>query len=203
MGPLTPISESRDNMKWAEEIYEPLAASCNALCISEGWSVQVYAILATIGRVQEAVENTLNLPSSVYEHAGGNGHSKSNTLWYIASRLYSSSPSNEIFDNENDDDDDYDDDDKEEENDSNDDIFDDNGIGTNFNEDVNDKVIGLICSNPTKCTSQVLDTIAQGHSCRDRIQYLMDLLGKREIEACRQVAVDEYPEECGFCRPDV
>jgi len=123
--PLTPISESRDNMKWAEEIYEPLAASCNALCISEGWSVQVYAILATIGRVQEAVENTLNLPSSVYEHAGGNGHSKSNTLWYIASRPYSSSPSNEkkfqtmfeenpsieIFDNENDDDDDDDDDD--------------------------------------------------------------------------------------------
>merc|ERR1711865_305209 len=212
--PLTPISEARDNMNWAEEIYEPLAASCNALCISEGWSVQVYAILATIGRFQEAVENTLNLPSSVYEHAGGNGHSKSNTLWYIATRPYSTSPSNkkefetifeedpfiEIFDNESDYDDD---DDDEEKSDSNDNIFDDKSIGTSFKEDVNDKVIGLICSNPTKCTSQVLDTMAQGHSCRDRIQYLMDLLGKREIEACRQVAVDEYPEECGFCRPDV
>ena len=45
--------------------------------------------------------------------------------------------------------------------------------------------------------------MAQGHSCGDRILYLMDLLSKTEVDACRQIAVDEYPEECGFCRPDV
>ncbi|KAG7370819.1 glycosyl hydrolase family 81 protein [Nitzschia inconspicua] len=84
--PLTPISEARDNVQWAKEIYGPLAASCNDLCVSSGWSVQLFAILATIGHPQEAVEQTLRLSPSVYEGPGGNGHSRSNTLWYIATR---------------------------------------------------------------------------------------------------------------------
>jgi hypothetical protein len=84
--PLTPISEARDDLTWAKEIYAPLAASCDDLCVSSGWSVQLFAILATIGHPQKAVEQTLQLSPSVYEGAGGNGHSKSNTLWYIATR---------------------------------------------------------------------------------------------------------------------
>merc|ERR1712157_673633 len=60
--------------------------SCDGRCISEGWSVQVNAILATTGRIQEAVEGILNVPMTAYEHAGGNGHSKSNSLWYISTR---------------------------------------------------------------------------------------------------------------------
>jgi hypothetical protein len=84
--PLTPISEARDDVTWAKEIYTPLAASCDDLCVSSGWSVQLFAILATIGHPQEAVQQTLQLSPSVYEGAGGNGHSKSNTLWYISTR---------------------------------------------------------------------------------------------------------------------
>ena len=256
--PLTPISEARDNMQWAEEIYQPLAESCNAACISEGWSVQINAILATIGRVQEAVEATVNLPSSVFDHAGGNGHSKSNSLWYIATRPYSNSPSTsngeefqttyeedppiEIFDNESDDYNTGDgDEEEEEESRSNDnnlfdegatetyeedppiEIFDNESDDYNtgdgdeeeeeesrsndnniFDEGATEDVVGLLtCSNPTECTSQILNNMARGHSCGDRILYLMDVLSKTEVDACRQVAVDEYPEECGFCRPDV
>jgi endo-1,3(4)-beta-glucanase len=84
--PLTPISEARDGLEWANEIYGPLSQSCNLACISEGWSIQVNAILATIGHVQEAIDGIIGVPSSAYEHAGGNGHSKTNSLWYIATR---------------------------------------------------------------------------------------------------------------------
>lgn len=86
MLPLTPISEARDDISWAKEIYAPLAASCDNLCVSSGWAVQLFAILATIGHPQEAIEQTLQLSPSVYEGPGGNGHSRSNTLWYISTR---------------------------------------------------------------------------------------------------------------------
>ncbi len=84
--PLTPVAEARDDVTWAKEIYSPLAASCDQACVSEGWAIQVFAILATIGHPDLAVEQTLQLSPSVYEGPGGNGHSKSNTLWYIATR---------------------------------------------------------------------------------------------------------------------
>lgn len=84
--PLTPIAEYRDDVTWAKKIYPTLAASCDQRCVSEGWSVQIFGILATIGQVDNAVNATLNLPSTAYASAGGNGHSKSNTLWYISTR---------------------------------------------------------------------------------------------------------------------
>lgn len=84
--PLTPIAEHRDDLAWAKEIYTPLAASCDQRCVSEGWSVQILAILATIGHVDRAINGTLQLASTVYDSPGGNGHSKSNTLWYISTR---------------------------------------------------------------------------------------------------------------------
>lgn len=213
--PLTPISESRDGLKWAEEIYAPLAESCNGACVSEGWSIQVNAILATIGHVQEAVEATLKVPSTAYLHAGGNGHSKSNTIWYISTRPTINTPS---FNNEEDfviiigEDvlveifDEVDDDNDEESTGSNDnDIFD--GIAAENNKSDNNvdedeyAAVGLTCFNPTKCTNEVLNNYAEGHSCRDRIQYLMDALNKSEIDACRQVSVNEFPTQCGFCQP--
>jgi hypothetical protein len=42
--------------------------------------------MATIGLWEGAREGTLKLNDSVFEAAGGNGHSRSNTLWYIATR---------------------------------------------------------------------------------------------------------------------
>jgi len=347
--PLTPISEARDGLEWANEIYGPLAESCDGACVSEGWSIQVNAILATIGRVPEAVEGILSVPSTAYEHAGGNGHSKSNTLWYVSTRPAANTPSfqneqefessssdqetsestsedGEEFesrssdqenseltsgdeegfesrssDQENSelisgDEDEFEtsideeeefetiSQDKEdskrstdeeesektdiEEEDSNttigdeqesgitseddflgdfddnifkdliveDDIvdknliiedstsFNDNGLFDNIlagnegsysnndntysDDDDNDvdneetTTIELTCFKPTECTDEVLDMDAEGYSCRDRIQYLMDVVDYPEFDACRQIAVDEYPTQCGFCQPN-
>ena len=284
--PITPIAEARDDIEWANEIYGPLSQSCNGLCVSEGWSIQVNAILATIGRVQEAVEGILSVPSSAYEYAGGNGHSKSNALWYISTRPGIGIPS---FENEGDDLIKIDDETIEiEEEDSNatagddpqsdisvgddflaefDDVFEiiedeileengdsesnDNNIfdefpSFNFDTDLNviddtiesddsdnadpgsdgdddgdgdDKFDGdnfdnddfiddddgteLNCFSPLQCTPKILNTDAAGYTCGDRIQYLMIVRDKSEADACHEVSVDEFPEECGLCRPNI
>jgi hypothetical protein len=54
--------------------------------VSEGWSILVYTSLATIGNWKEAWEGIKSLDSSVFDSAGANGHSITNTLWYIATR---------------------------------------------------------------------------------------------------------------------
>jgi len=309
--PITPIAEARDGLEWANEIYGPLSQSCNGACISEGWSVQVNAILATIGRVQEAVDNVLSIPSTAYEHAGGNGHSKSNTIWYISTRPGAYNPSfqsdedkpistaeDDEFTSENketsesedgeefesvsgdeedfesnvtnggnpeqnlddfridsEEDDFFEDfiadgvsdekvqvDERSDSNDNN--IFDEiiggnegsfnsnsnkvpnveednvesgiiigsgdditgssDNIDLNINNDDNSGVATavLTCFNPNGCTDEILDSLAEGYTCRERIEYLMDVLGKLEVDACKQVAVDEYPAQCGFCRPN-
>lgn len=52
------------------------------------------------------------------------------------------------------------------------------------------------------CNSQVQNTLAEGHSCGDRIQWLQANRNYTEIDACRRVARDEHPDECGACNPD-
>lgn len=54
--------------------------------MKEGWSVVIYTSLAETGDWHTAWEGVNALDSSAYESAGGNGHSMSNTLWYIATR---------------------------------------------------------------------------------------------------------------------
>jgi hypothetical protein len=46
----------------------------------------VYAAQAEIGSWREAWRNLNKLNQSVYFEAGGNGHSRSNSLWYISTR---------------------------------------------------------------------------------------------------------------------
>ena len=55
-------------------------------CGPQGWSVLVYAAQAEIGSWKEAWRNLNKLNLSVYSEAGGNGHSRSNSLWYISTR---------------------------------------------------------------------------------------------------------------------
>eukprot|EP00535_Pseudo-nitzschia_heimii_P009651 CAMPEP_0197192008 /NCGR_PEP_ID=MMETSP1423-20130617/24377_1 /TAXON_ID=476441 /ORGANISM="Pseudo-nitzschia heimii, Strain UNC1101" /LENGTH=1099 /DNA_ID=CAMNT_0042644815 /DNA_START=764 /DNA_END=4063 /DNA_ORIENTATION=+ len=314
--PLTPISEARDGLDWANEMYGTLAESCDGACISEGWSIQVNAILATIGRVQEAIEGILNVPSTAYEKAGGNGHSKSNSLWYASTRPVvenssfqnldepetisvdeedeisnadnelpeNASPNNEELDLRSDEEDFETSIGKDEEseslstdqeefqaieideeyfntsvkeqlepeivdekdflvdyeevdyffedflggdNTSNDNIDggqenisdqnnifdeiiadfegsynngeDDNNINGNSDDEI--ATVRVNCFNSTDCTDEVLNSDAEGYSCRDRIQYLMGVLNKAEFDACWQVAVEEYPTQCGLCNP--
>lgn len=86
--PLTAIAERRDEQKWVTELYPEFAESCGAVddCIKSGWSVLQLATLATVGHVGLAIEKAQQLPASVFESAGGNGHSLSNTIWYFATR---------------------------------------------------------------------------------------------------------------------
>ena len=63
-------------------------SSCSAdkNCGPQGWSVLVYAAQAEIGLWQQAWSNLQALNDTVFEEAGGNGHSRTNSLWYIATR---------------------------------------------------------------------------------------------------------------------
>jgi hypothetical protein len=86
--PLTVASELRDDPKWVAEMLPVFKASCdsNPICESEGWSILIYTCQATLGQWKEAWTNMNAINDTVFDHAGGNGHSRSNTLWYIATR---------------------------------------------------------------------------------------------------------------------
>lgn len=45
-------------------------------------------------------------------------------------------------------------------------------------------------------------TMAGDHPCGNRIDWVKANLFKSEADACRQIAVDEFPAECGGCAPD-
>ena len=55
-------------------------------CVAQGWSILIESSRAVIGDWEAARDNIQVLPDSVFEAAGGNGHSRSNTLWYVATR---------------------------------------------------------------------------------------------------------------------
>lgn len=86
--PLTAVAESRDDPSWIEELYPEFAESCGAVddCIKGGWSVLQLATLATVGHVKLAIEKAQQIPASAFDSAGGNGHSLTNTIWYLATR---------------------------------------------------------------------------------------------------------------------
>lgn len=84
--PFTAIAEERDDMDWITEMFDSYAQSCDGGCVADGWSVQILGILATLGQPEMAAEYAKDLTETVFQSPGGNGHSMSNTLWYIATR---------------------------------------------------------------------------------------------------------------------
>lgn len=86
--PLTAVAEQRDSPDWVREMLPLFNASCAAspMCESDGWSVLVLACQATVGQWREAWKGLSRLAPSVFDAAGGNGHSLSNSLWWIATR---------------------------------------------------------------------------------------------------------------------
>jgi hypothetical protein len=86
--PLTPISERRDEIGWAKQLYPSFAESCHGAkgCDDEGWGVLQHAILATVGHPEKAIAYAEFLSEDVFETAGGNGHSLTNTIWYYSTR---------------------------------------------------------------------------------------------------------------------
>lgn len=83
--PLTPVAEYRDDENWIAEMYPRFKESCdiNPDCEKYGWSILVYSALATLGQWKAAWQGINTIPADVYESAGGNGHSRTNTLWHI------------------------------------------------------------------------------------------------------------------------
>ena len=260
--PLTAISEERDDLAWVREAFDPYAQSCDQACVEEGWSVQILALLATLGHKDKALGHAKNLTDSVFEAAGGSGHSKSNTIWYIATRasveepydlvqsyswevgpkqLTCSQPStctasvlqtlageydcrsrivyliNQMQMTE------YDacyqisvkefpeacgacspgTDGTEMDDlvDAADALDGDELVSEVFSLEV-PSVDGISCNQVTTCTLAVLQSYADEFTCGDRIIWLITTQGLSEVEACRSVAVTQYPAVCGGCNPD-
>lgn len=86
--PVTGATELRDSPGWVEEMLPYFNSSCveNPGCAKDGWSILVFVCEATIGRWESAWKHVEELPDEVYFTAGGNGHSKANTLYHIATR---------------------------------------------------------------------------------------------------------------------
>jgi hypothetical protein len=173
--PLTPISEARDGVEWAKMMYHSLAESCfgDKGCTESGWGVGVLAILATVGHQKMAMNQTLMMPKDAFGGPAGDGHSLSNTLWYISTRP-AVTPI-ELDRNKH----------------SDSDAAPTSPVEYTLTD----------CGRPSTCTDFVLDTIAGLYSCRQRMQWLIWQEGKTEAEACGQVAGIENAHECGPCNP--
>lgn len=127
--PVTPISEAVYDVDWVQELYPSLAKSCEAdeRCTEQGWSILQYTSESVLGQRQKALENTLKLTDRAFTSAGGNGHSMSNTIWYIATRPdpVFTPPTDDMVNTQKDDDDEDDVNDS----DTDDTLDDDNDLG--------------------------------------------------------------------------
>jgi hypothetical protein len=172
--PLTAISESRDGAEWAKMMYHSLSNSCygDTGCTESGWSVGVRAILATTGHQRLALNHTEMMPADAFDGPAGDGHSLSNTIWYVATR-----PTVKPLE------------------------LDQNKANHTAAPKAPTDYTLTDCGRPASCTDIVLDTIAGLYSCRQRIQWLIWQEGKTETEACGQVAGIENPHQCGPCDP--
>ena len=182
--PLTPVAEHRDTVAWSKEMYHTFASSCNddPNCEVNGWSILQLAMLARVGHQELAAELSSKLSPDVFESAGGDGHSLSNTLWYVATRetvekplALTQSESKVTKPNSG----------KHDE--------------SNPNRPAHIRVTD--CGQPDRCTDFVLDTIAGLYTCRQRMDWLMQEMGQSEDDACTKIAVSENPWECGDCDP--
>ena len=172
--PITPISEERDEMEWMNEMYYPFSRACADFhqCTESGWAILQIAVLATVGYAEHAAARVKELLPESYENAGGNGQSKSNTLWYIATRPIVEQP-----------------------------VEMDQSDVRGHKENLPAPVFELTdCHSPNTCTSDVLDLQAGTYTCRDRINYLIHSMDKSQWEACSTVGA-EYERECGPCTP--
>jgi len=176
--PLTPISERRDTDQWLRQLYPSFVESCesNDGCVNEGWAILLYSVLATLGHKELAMKKVLAMPEEVFLSAGGSGHSLSNTLWYIASRPNPIVP------------------------------YDLEEPSSSINSKpvpISVKEAIVNCGCPDTCTTDALEMMVDGFTCKERIQWLMTNKGLNELGACEQVAGNEYISSCGACNPRV
>eukprot|EP00586_Coscinodiscus_wailesii_P005383 CAMPEP_0172487124 /NCGR_PEP_ID=MMETSP1066-20121228/16032_1 /TAXON_ID=671091 /ORGANISM="Coscinodiscus wailesii, Strain CCMP2513" /LENGTH=1237 /DNA_ID=CAMNT_0013253525 /DNA_START=99 /DNA_END=3809 /DNA_ORIENTATION=- len=233
--PITTVSRRNNILEWCNEFYLDFASSCEKApdCEAQGWSILQYAILATVGHKQLAYNKTLQLPSDVYDSAGGSGHSMTNSLYYISTLPSVPKPLpltpqppkpfdcncpqtctpttlstdangftcrqriDWLTNHEN--------------------AADDDACAAVADEfpdqcggcDTATCNIapptpaprGMTCDCPQTCF-RTLANVADGHTCHDRIEWLVSAKGMDVVDACRQVGGMEFMEECGGCDPD-
>uniref|UniRef100_A0A7S3L7Q4 glucan endo-1,3-beta-D-glucosidase n=1 Tax=Amphora coffeiformis TaxID=265554 RepID=A0A7S3L7Q4_9STRA len=167
--PLTPVSEQRDGLDWIRSMYSDFSSSCTGDCVSSGWSIQDIAVLATGGHFDDALDKVNALPDGAFETSGGNGHSRSNTLWWISTRPDVEDPISVL------------------------------PVPAPTSLPAPTAPLVITCDKPETCTPEVLDNDAGGFSCGARIRWLITTLNFSEQDACAQVARDEYPNECNGC----
>lgn len=94
--PFTAVAQRRDDPEWTKELYPVYAKSCetadmgsdqnNGFCVKNGWSVVQAGLLAETGKIDEAISMAKEIPKKVYGSEGADGHSATNTLWFISTR---------------------------------------------------------------------------------------------------------------------
>lgn len=176
--PVTAIGEQRDSVEWLKSIYFPMAESCDKYenCAATGWSVQILGSLAAVGHPKLASEKAVKLPEGAFTSAGGDGHSLTNILWYIATRPPVNRPLELPEDHLA------------------------TQPPTNHTENPEEEHVLTDCYQPDTCTDFVLDTVTDLYTCRQRMQWLMWEVGLSQTESCFKIA-SEFPDECGKCNP--
>eukprot|EP00903_Cladosiphon_okamuranus_P009961 g9449.t1 len=92
MLPITGVSEQLLRPQWVQQMLPSFEESClhdsNPIkaCVVEGWSMLVHAGQAITGRWEDGRDGILALPDDAFETAGGNGHSRTSMLWFVANR---------------------------------------------------------------------------------------------------------------------
>ena len=181
--PLTPIAEERDNYDWIKTLYPTFAQTCEAdpSCVEQGWSILQYAVLATIGHKDEALKEALKIPPAAYESAGGNGHSESNTIWYISTRPNNPPAPTEVPPSQR--------------------VPDGPPGAAAAAAAAPPPPLKITCGCEKSCTPDALATMAGSYSCESRIKWLITAKGETEQNACLQIAHEEHPDDCGKCDP--
>lgn len=94
--PLTAVAERRDDPEWSKILYPVYAKSCESankansgMCEKNGWSIAQAGLLAETGQISEALELASKIPEKVFTSLGGDGHSLTNTIWFISTRKQS------------------------------------------------------------------------------------------------------------------
>jgi len=174
--PLTPISEKRDDVEWLKELYPSFAESCRMAsnCDEEGWGILQHAVLASVGHPIAAIEYAESLNPDAFETAGGNGHSLTNTIWYYATR-----PSSDPLP-----------------------LTEESSFPLKPLPLATNSIL-IDCGCPKTCTKKVLDSPAGDYTCGDRIVWLVNNDGKSQIDACNQIAGEEFNDSCTDCDPNL
>jgi len=180
MLPYTPVSEFRDDLEWTMEMYEKYADACNNDPNCGSWALLQYMALATVGHRETAARRVKAMPPSAFKDAGGNGHSLTNTLYYIATRPKVKNPITLPQSDIN----------------ADAQLSGSSSSAASSASSESDAACGV-----GTCTSEVLNAIADGHTCRSRIHWMTTHESMSDLEACAFIS-NEYPDACGACNPE-